>query len=124
MVGLKREYGVSDLRFIPRKIGEQYRALANSVAQLAVVFTTDGNLSEGRFALLEDPRNIFGFQNITFAVRSDVLAREGPIFSRTIDAVTAELSTQALRVMNASVDLDQQSPAVVARQFLAASGLP
>ncbi len=123
MVGLKEAYGVSDLRFIPRKIGEQYRALDDGVAQLAVVFTTDGNLSEGRFALLEDPRNIFGFQNVTFAVRSDVLAREGPAFRETINAVTAELSTQALRVMNAAVDLDQQSPAVVARQFLLASGL-
>jgi osmoprotectant transport system substrate-binding protein len=123
MVGLKEAYGVSDLRFIPRKIGEQYRALDNGVAQLAVVFTTDGNLSEGGFALLEDPHNIFGFQNVTFAVRSDVLARDGPAFSQTINAVTHELSTQALRVMNASVDLDQQSPAVVARQFLAASGL-
>jgi glycine betaine/choline ABC-type transport system substrate-binding protein len=33
------------------------------------------------------------------------------------------LSTQALRVMNAAVDLDQQSPAAVARQFLRANGL-
>lgn len=123
MVGLRQEYGVTGLRFIPRKIGEQYGALDSGVAQLAVVFTTDGNLSEGGFALLKDPRNIFGFQNVTFAVRSDVLDREGPAFSQTINAVTHELSTQALRVMNASVDLDQQSPAVVARQFLLASGL-
>ena len=123
MVGLKQEYGVTDLRFIPLKIGQQYRALDSGLAQLAVVFTTDGNLSEGGFALLEDPRKIFGFQNVTFAVRSDVLDREGPAFSQTINAVTAELSTQALRVMNASVDLDKQSPAVVARQFLVASGL-
>jgi len=114
---------VTDLRFIPLKIGQQYRALDSGLAQLAVVFTTDGNLSEGGFALLEDPRKIFGFQNVTFAVRSDVLDREGPALTQTINAVTAELSTQALRVMNASVDLDKQSPAVVARQFLVASGL-
>ena len=123
MVGLKQEYGVTDLRFMPLKIGQQYPALDTGAAQLAVVFTTDGNLSEGGLTLLEDPRNIFGFQNVTFAVRSDVVDREGPAFSQTINAVTHELSTQALRVMNASVDLDQQSPAVVAHQFLVASGL-
>ena len=44
-------------------------------------------------------------------------------FAQTIDAVSGKLSTQALRVMNAAVDLDQQSPAAVARQFLQANGL-
>jgi osmoprotectant transport system substrate-binding protein len=123
LVGLKQSYGVSTLRFMPMKIGDQYRALDRGLAQLAVVFTTDGNLSEGRFKLLSDPRNIFGFQNVTFAIRSDVLRREGPAFGQTLNAVSAKLSTQALRVMNAAVDLDQQAPAAVARQFLAATGL-
>lgn len=123
LVGLKQAYGVSALRFKPMKIGAQYRALAQRLVPLAVVFTTDGNLSDGRFKLLGDPRNIFGFQNVTFAVRSDVLRREGTAFGRTVNAVSAKLSTQALRVMNAAVDLDQQAPAAVARQFLAANGL-
>ena len=105
------------------KIGTQYRALADGRAQLATVFTTDGNLSEGGFTLLADPKNIFGFQNITFVLRRFVLAREGPAFAATINSVSSKLSTQALRVMNAAVDLDQQSPAAVARQFLGANGL-
>jgi osmoprotectant transport system substrate-binding protein len=87
------------------------------------VFTTDGELSRGGFALLKDPQNIFGFQNVTFVVRRDVLAREGPAFGQTINAVSQALSTQALRVMNAAVELDRQSPEAVARQFLAANGL-
>jgi osmoprotectant transport system substrate-binding protein len=123
LVGLEQAYRVTGLRFVPMKIGEQYRALARGLTQLAVVFTTDGNLSDGRFKLLSDPRNIFGFQNVTFAVRSDVLRREGPAFGRTLNAVSAKLSTQALRVMNAAVVLDQQVPAAVAHQFLAANGL-
>jgi osmoprotectant transport system substrate-binding protein len=105
------------------KIGTQYRALADGRAQLATVFTTDGNLSQGGFSLVADPKNIFGFQNITFVVRSSVLGREGPEFAQTINSVSSKLSTQALRVMNAAVDLDQQSPAAVARQFLGANGL-
>jgi osmoprotectant transport system substrate-binding protein len=123
LVGLRRVYGVDALRFKPMKIGAQYRALALGSAQMAAAFTTDGPLSQGGYTLLKDPRNIFGFQNVTFAVRASVLHREGPAFARTINAVSAKLSTQALRVMNAAVVLDRQSPAVVARQFLGADGL-
>src|SRR5262249_26341913 len=123
LIGLNQVYGVTGIRFIPVKIGAQYPALADGRAQLAVVFTTDGELSRGGFALLRDPRNIFGFQNVTFVVRRDVLSREGPAFTQTINAVSEDLSTQALRVMNAAVELDRQSPEAVARQFLAANGL-
>ncbi len=123
LVGLRQDYGVNSLHFMAVKIGQQYHELANGTAQIAAAFTTDGNLSRGGFTLLSDPRNIFGFQNVTFLVRKKILLREGPAFARTINAVSAGLSTQALRVMNAAVDLDQQSPAVVARQFLQANGL-
>jgi osmoprotectant transport system substrate-binding protein len=123
LVGLREVYGVGSIHFIPVKIGSQYGALEGGRADLAAAFTTDGKLSQGGFALLSDPRNIFGFQNVTFVLRKRVLAREGPAFARTINAVSAKLSTQALRVMNAAVDLDQQSPSLVARQFLRANGL-
>jgi osmoprotectant transport system substrate-binding protein len=123
LVGLREAYGVTRIGFLPVKIGTQYRALADGRAQLATVFTTDGNLSQGGFSLLADPKNIFGFQNITFVVRSSVLGREGAEFAQTINSVSSKLSTQALRVMNAAVDLDQQRPAAVARQFLGANGL-
>jgi osmoprotectant transport system substrate-binding protein len=123
LVGLNQVYGVRRIGFIPVTIGEQYAALRDGRAQLAAAFTTDGQLSQGGYALLRDPQNIFGFQNVAFVVRANVLAREGPAFAQTINAVSAKLSTQALRVMNAAVALDQQTPVAVARQFLAANGL-
>jgi osmoprotectant transport system substrate-binding protein len=123
LVGLEQAYGVSGLRFRPVAIGSQYAALRQGHADLVAVFTTDGELSQGGYKLLSDPRKIFGFQNVTFAVRKDALRKEGPDFARTIDEVSGKLSTQALRLMNAAVELDSQSPALVARQFLAANGL-
>jgi osmoprotectant transport system substrate-binding protein len=123
LVGMREEYGIRALRFLAMSIGAQYRALSAGHAQLAVAFTTDGNLTQGGYVLLADPKNIFGFQNVTFVVRNSVLDREGPAFAATINAVSAKLSTQALRLMNAAVALDQQSPAGVARQFLGANGL-
>ncbi len=121
--GLSKAYGVDELHFVPVKIGTQYDALRKGQADVIAVFTTDGELSQGGYRLLSDPKKIFGFQNVTFAVRQDALKREGPEFAKTIDQVSAKLSTQALRLMNAAVELDQQSPAPVARQFLAANGL-
>jgi osmoprotectant transport system substrate-binding protein len=123
LIGLKQVYGVRHIGFLPVKIGDQYAAIGDGRAQLATAFTTDGQLSQGGYALLRDPQNIFGFQNVTFVVRREVLAREGPAFAQTINAVSSKLSTQALRVMNAAVVLDQQSPVAVARQFLGANGL-
>jgi osmoprotectant transport system substrate-binding protein len=123
LIGLNQVYGVRHIGFVPVKIGAQYQALQAGRAQLAAAFTTDGQLSQGGYTLLADPQNIFGFQNVAFVVRGDTLAREGPAFAQTINAVSAKLSTQALRVMNAAVVLDQQSPVAVARQFLGASGL-
>jgi osmoprotectant transport system substrate-binding protein len=123
LVGLEQVYGVRELRFLPVEIGDQYKALKGGRADIVAVFTTDGELSQGGYKLLRDPRNIFGFQNVTFAVRGDTLKREGADFQRTIDSVSEKLSTQALRLMNAAVELDRQRPAPVARQFLAANGL-
>jgi osmoprotectant transport system substrate-binding protein len=123
MIGLRKEYGVTKLRFLPTPIGQQYQALTSGRAQLAVGFTTDGNLTRGGLTMLSDPKNIFGFQNVTFIVRNDALQHEGSVFTQTIDAVSARLSTEALRLMNAAVSLDGQSPATVARQFLGANRL-
>ena len=123
LIGLRQVYGVTGIGFLPVMIGGQYSALEDGRAQLAAAFTTDGQLSQGGYTLLNDPKDIFGFQNVTFVVRRDVLAREGPSFAQTIDSVTTKLSTQALRVMNAAVVLDKQSPAAVARQFLGGNGL-
>ncbi|MGI8802909.1 MAG: glycine betaine ABC transporter substrate-binding protein [Solirubrobacteraceae bacterium] len=123
LVGLRRLYGVDHVRFVPLAIGELYPALDQGRVQLAAVFTTDGQLVGGGYTLLADPKNTFGFQNVTFVVRRKVLDAEGPAFAETINAVSAKLSTQALRVLNAAVSLGQQSPAAVARQFLRANGI-
>jgi osmoprotectant transport system substrate-binding protein len=51
------------------------------------------------------------------------LGAEGPAFRQTIDAVSEKLTTEAMQKMNAAVDIDKQSPADVAQQFLKANSL-
>ena len=46
------------------------------------------------------------------------------MFTATIDRVSALLTTPVMRRLNAAVDISDQDPAVVAKQFLLAHGIP
>jgi osmoprotectant transport system substrate-binding protein len=120
--GLKKAYGI-DPTFVPLTIGLVYKALDSGQIQVADVFTTDPQLVSGKYTVLSDPKHDFGFQNVAPIVKQSVLTAEGPAFAETLNKVSALLTTQAIQKMNAAVALDQQSPASVAHQFLAANGL-
>jgi len=122
MVGLKQVYGVVPT-FKPVSIGLQYKSLDTGKSDGAVVFTTDGQLQGAKYTVLQDPKNIFGFQNVAPVVSKKVLAAEGPAFAATLNSVSALLTTEAVQKMNAAVDLDKRKPADVARTFLKANGL-
>jgi osmoprotectant transport system substrate-binding protein len=120
--GLKSEYGV-ELNLKPLTIGLQYKALDSGKVDTADVFTTDGQLQGGKYVLLDDPKNVFGFQNVAPVVSQKLLDAQGPAFAETLNTVSSKLTDEAMRKMNAAVDLDKQDPAKVAQQFLAANGL-
>ncbi len=123
LIGLRQVYGLDQLKFKPLTIGQQYQALDGGQIQTADVFTTDGQLDSGRYKVLKDPQNVFGFQNVAMVVSGKVLKAEGPAFEQTINAVSAKLTTDAMRQMNAAADLDKNPPADVARKFLMANKL-
>jgi osmoprotectant transport system substrate-binding protein len=118
-VGLRDIYGLHNIVFRPHRIGTQYAALDAGTVDAADVFTTDGQLtSTSAYVVLRDPKNLFGFQNEAPLVRQKVLDMEGPAFADTLNAVSATLTTQIMRQMNASVALRGQSPEGVADEFL------
>jgi osmoprotectant transport system substrate-binding protein len=120
---LKQAYGVTPEAFRALAVGAQYAALDDGSVQAADVNTTDGQLASGDYALLRDPRQIFGWGNVVPVISAKWLAAEGPAFATTIDRVDAALTTAAMRQLNADVDIAQQAPAAVARQFLETHGL-
>lgn len=123
LLGMRQAYGLANTVFVGLPIGAQYRALASGQVNTIAVFTTDGQLARGSYTVLTDPKNIFGFQNVAPVVDERVLAREGPQFAQTLNAVSAKLTTQAIQAMNAGVVIDHQDPAAVAGRFLAANVL-
>jgi osmoprotectant transport system substrate-binding protein len=122
LIGLKQQYGLNPT-FKPLAIGLTYKALDTGQVQVSDVFTTDPQLTTGKYTVLTDPKNVFGFQNVAPIVKQSVLSAEGPAFAQTIDAVSALLTIPAIQKMNAAVALDQQNPATVAHQFLVANHL-
>ncbi len=125
LVGLKKAYGLTapQLQFKPLTIGIQYQALDQNKIDVATVFSTDGQLVKPKYTLLDDPKGIFGYQQVAMVFKKDLATKEGPAFQQTIDAVSAKLDNKAMQTMNAAVVLNKLNPKDVAMKFLQANGL-
>src|SRR4051794_12187724 len=122
LVGLRRVYGLRNVRVRPFQIGKQYPALDKGRVGVAAVFTTDGQLVSRRYTILRDPRRLFAFQNVAPVVRRGLLSRY-PEIGDVLDAVSEKLTTKAMREMNAAAVQRGDTPVAVAARFLRQNGL-
>ncbi|MEA2248542.1 MAG: osmoprotectant transport system substrate-binding protein [Solirubrobacteraceae bacterium] len=124
LVGMRKEYGITNAKFRQLALGLQYQALDKGDVDAANVFSTDAQLASGKYTVLKDPKGIFGFQNVHFVINKDKYdALGGQAFADVIAAVNKLLTNDAMQSMNSAVDLDKKDPRVVAGQFLQANGL-
>jgi osmoprotectant transport system substrate-binding protein len=117
-VGLDSVYGVKKFRFVPLQFPTRYQTLDDGKVDVLAVFTTEGQLSAGRYRVLTDPRNLFAFQNLAPVIRRDLARRYGKRLTGPLDELSKSLTTDAMRRMNAAVDLKGEKPAVVAARFI------
>jgi osmoprotectant transport system substrate-binding protein len=120
---LEQAYGFVPAAFTPLAIGGQYQALDQGIVQAADVNSTDGQLRSGNYTLLRDPARAFGWGQAVPVVPDKVLLSEGPAFAATINRVSSLLTLSAVRELNAAVDVYNQDPVLVAREFLQAHGI-
>jgi osmoprotectant transport system substrate-binding protein len=124
LVGMRKEYGITNAKFKQLALGLQYQALDKGDVDAANVFSTDAQLASGKYTLLADPKGIFGFQQINFVINTPKYdAMGGTAFGDIIASVNKLLTNDAMQSMNAAVALDKKDPKVVAAQFLKANGL-
>jgi len=124
LAGVRRVYGLDNIKFKELPIGDQYRALDRNEIDAANVFTTDGQLGSGSYKVLDDDKRVFGFQHVVLVIDKDKLDElGGRKFMRILNEVNGRLTTSAMIEMNRDVDVDGQDPAVVAAQFLRTAGL-
>ena len=124
LLGLERAYGLSFERFVPLD-GEDRtrRALDDGVIDVGVMFTTDGTLAGGDYVLLDDDRRLQPADNVIPVVSGRVLDRYGSDLTTAVDAVSARLSTAALRFLNWRVTAAGKDAAAEARAWLRRHGL-
>jgi osmoprotectant transport system substrate-binding protein len=123
LVGMHEAYHLNNVHFVPLAIGLQYQALDSGKVDSANVFTTDGQLSSGKYALLTDPKHIYGFQQVAPVVKTSLLQQEGPAFAQTLNAVDSKLTDTVMQKLNAAVVLQKVDAATVAKEFLKANNL-
>ncbi|MGH9058337.1 MAG: glycine betaine ABC transporter substrate-binding protein, partial [Acidimicrobiales bacterium] len=85
VVGMKQAYGLNNLQFVPLTIGSQYQAIDAGKADSIAVFTTDPQLLGGKYAVLTDPKGIFGYQQVAPVVSNKLLTAEGPAFQQILN---------------------------------------
>jgi osmoprotectant transport system substrate-binding protein len=123
--GLQRAYGLRFKSFIPLDAGGPLtlQALTAGDITVALLFTTDPNISARHLVVLTDDRALQPAENITPVVSRVAVTRFGTRLLTVLDAVSARLTTGSLRALDAQVELAGREPRVVAGDWLRTQGL-
>lgn len=121
--GLQKVYGLTNAQFKPIALGAQYNALDHGDADAVNAFTTDPQLRSGKYTVLNDPKLLFGSQNVVMVVSEDKLdSIDADAFLHVINTVNSRLNKDEMVRMNAQVT-NGRDEAEVAESFLRNAGL-
>lgn len=122
--GFRSVYGLRFAHFVAYD-SETARvtALDQHVVDVAVMFTTDGELATGDFALLADDRHLQPAENVIPLVSERAATRYGPRLTAAVDAVSARLTTPDLEFLNWRVGVAGKPVAAEATGWLRRHGL-
>ena len=123
LLGLKKIYGLTQVKFVPLSNISVYTLLDDGKATGGDGFSTDPQQLSGKYTVLTDTKHIFGFQNVAPVVSQKLLKELGPTFASAVNNVSAKLTLAAMQAMNKAVAIDKKTPAAVAAAFLKANGL-
>jgi osmoprotectant transport system substrate-binding protein len=123
LLGLKRTYGLTQVKFVPLSNISVYTLLDDGKATGGDGFSTDPQQATGKYVALTDTKHIFGFQNVAPIVSQKLLSAGGAGFASIVNAVSSKLTLAAMQAMNKAVAVDKKTPAAVAAAFLKANGL-
>ncbi|MFF7971006.1 glycine betaine ABC transporter substrate-binding protein [Streptomyces sp. NPDC007905] len=122
LVGLKSVYGLEFKSFKALDAGGPLTqaALKKNAVQAADIFTTAPAISKEKFVVLQDPKNLFGFENVQPLVHKSALSQKGV---DALNAVSAKLDTTTLLDLDTQVQSQNKDPLDVAKAWLKSAGL-
>jgi osmoprotectant transport system substrate-binding protein len=94
----------------------KYQVLISGDADATPAYTTEGQLADPRFVLLEDDKQVWPPYNIAPVVRQNILDTY-PNIATVLNAINAKIDTPTITALNAKVDLDKKEYAEVAQEF-------
>jgi len=121
-LGLEKVYGLKFKQFKSVDLAKRHEVLKNGQADVSLVFTTDGQIKADNLVLLKDDKSLFPPYNASLIAKTSVADGAGPDFQKTVDAVTSGLTTEVMQELNSRVDLDKETPAKVASEYLKEAG--
>jgi glycine betaine/choline ABC-type transport system substrate-binding protein/ABC-type proline/glycine betaine transport system permease subunit len=122
LLGLEKTYGLKFKKFVSIDIAKRHEVIKNGQTDVGEVFTTDGQIKADNLVLLQDDMQLFPPYNSTLLAKTSAVDAAGPDFTKTVDAVTAGLTTPVMQELNSRVDLDKEKPAQVAGEYLKEAG--
>jgi len=122
LLGLQQVYGLKFKKFVPVDPSLRHKVLDSGQADTSIIYTTDGQIAQGKELLLQDDKHLFPPYNATLVFKDATLKKLGPDAQKTVVLVQKGLTTQAMQELNSRVDIDKQTPAAVAKEYLKESG--
>ncbi|MBO8176914.1 MAG: glycine/betaine ABC transporter substrate-binding protein [Bacillus sp. (in: Bacteria)] len=99
-----------------------YEALKKGDVDIIPAFTTDGRIERYDLGTTEDDKGFFPPYYAVPIVRKEVLDAH-PEVEEVLNLLAGQISEEDMTSLNAKVDIDQEDPREVARQFLKEKGL-
>jgi osmoprotectant transport system substrate-binding protein len=120
--GLKKLYGLTFKQFKPLDAGGPLtvKALEDGTIQAGNLFTTQSEIPDNNFVVLEDPKNLFAAQNVVPLINEK---KATDTVKQALNAVSATLTTQNLAEHLKRVTAGKEDAAAVAKDFLSQNGL-
>lgn len=102
-------------------LGLRYQALRQGDADVAIGFTTDGQLRSDDLVVVEDEKNIWPFYHPAPVINQEYL-NDNQEVAEIINPVTESLDLETMQTLNGRVDLDNEDPSGVAEEYLRENG--
>ena len=120
LLGVEKTYDAHFKNFVASN--QTYQVLDTGKADVGFLFTTDGPLASGKYALMDDDKHLFPPYHVSFSIRNDALNKIGPEGQKIVESVQKYMTEKNMQQLNARVDINKEDPDKAAMEYLKAYG--
>lgn len=115
--GLKKVYPFQFKSLEEMDINLRYQAFEQGKINAVDVFTTDAQIKNLNLKVLKDDKNYFPYYEAGIVIRQEIL-KKYPEVEGILSDLAGQISTEKMQELNYEVEIQNKSPAEVAKAFL------